>query len=568
MEADRRRPSVRRQLATMLALAIMPAFALAVADGVRTYNAELSQIREAFMRDAIVQAERQRDTMVGVKSAMAAIAAAPIARAWASADCDALLAAQVESFPGWRYAMALDRDGEVRCASDPATRGMRFGDDPRFDLVDARDGFGVIMVERGAITGMRALVASSPLRADGERIGTLVVSIDPAAIAVHGVEARQAIVDDRGAPLSAFAPSPENVEWLPALPELQASLGWGPAVFAADSRDGRHMIYAASPLLQNEAWLITAANAAEARRTALISSAAPVLSPFLMLLIAVAVGYFALDRLVVQHLDYITRFARVYGRGRLDLRPRIGDSAPREVAALSAVLGDMAQQLAARQDELKQSAEANRLLLLEVYHRVKNNLQMIVSLLNLQRRNARSHAEREALARIQARVHSLALVHERLYAANNLSTLDFAAVAGEFATYLAGLDGQGVTVKTDFEPVELTADRATPAIMFLNEALTNALKYANAPDGRAEALLILRPRDDGGFTLTIRNHAAASPPEGDDRPEAVGSLGSDLMRAFARQMGATLETVRENGVYSVTLNAPPQTMRSVQPASL
>jgi two-component sensor histidine kinase len=550
----------------MLALAIMPAFALAVADGVRTYNAELTQIREAFMRDAVAHAERQRDALVGVKSAMTAISVAPKGRDWASAECDALLAAQVDGFEGWRYAMALDREGEVRCASDPETRGMRFGDDPRFSLIDSKDGFGVLMVERGAVTGLRSLVTSIPLRDNGERIGTLVVSIDPATIAADVAEAKQTIVDERGAPLSALTPTPENVEWLPALPRLQAALGGGASVFAADARDGREMIYAASPLLEDEAWLIASANAADARSTALLSSAAPVLSPFLMLLIAVAVGYFALDRLVVQHLDYITRFARVYGRGRLDLRPRIGDSAPSEVAALSAMLGDMAQQLATRQDELKQSAEANRLLLLEVYHRVKNNLQMIVSLLNLQRRNARSHAEREALVRIQARVHSLALVHERLYAANNLSTLDFAAVAGEFATYLAGLDGQGVTVRTDFEPVELTADRATPAIMFLNEALTNALKYANAPDDRPEALLILRPRDDGGFTLTIRNDAAEEPPEEDDR--AVGSLGSDLMRAFARQMGATLETAREGGVYSVTLNAPPQTMRSVQPASL
>lgn len=552
----------------MLALAIMPAFALAVADGVRTYNAEAERIRASFMRDAISQADRQRDALVGVKNAMTAISIAPKSRDWASEECDALLAAQVAGFPGWRYAMALDRTGEVRCASDPATRGTRFGDDPRFGMIDRKDDFGVIMVERGAITGMRSLVATSPLREGGERIGTLVVSIDPATIAVDGTEAKQAIVDEMGAPLSALAPTPENVEWLPTLPDLRASLHSGAAVFVADSRDGRQMIYAASPLLADEAWLVASADAGGVRRAALMSSAAPVLAPLLMLLIAVAVGYFALDRLVVQHLDYITRFARVYGRGRLDLRPKIGDSAPSEVAALSAMLGGMAAQLEARQDELKHSAAANRLLLLEVYHRVKNNLQMIVSLLNLQRRSARSDAEREALIRIQARVHSLALVHERLYAANNLSTLDFAAVAGEFASYLAGLGGGGVEVKTDFEPVELTADRATPAIMFLNEALTNALKYANAADGRPEAMLILRPKADGGFCLTIRNDAAEPPRADDDNDRSVASLGSDLMRAFSRQMGARLETAREDGVYRVTLDAPPQTMRSVQPASL
>jgi two-component sensor histidine kinase len=266
--------------------------------------------------------------------------------------------------------------------------------------------------------------------------------------------------------------------------------------------------------------------------------------------IAIGVAYLAIDRLVVRHMLSLARLTRAYGRGRLHLRPSQTEHAPREIALLGEDLSRMAERLETRENALRRAADANRVLILEVYHRVKNNLQMIVSLLSLQRRRAVSDAERQAIARIESRVHSLSLVHQTLYSADDVNRARLDVLYGEIIASLEGLRPE-IAITARLDPIEETPERATPLALLLNEALTNALKYAVRPGGAPRIDVVLQSRPDAGYRLEVINDAEGSPPP---RPSAIGGR---LMAGFARQLRGQLSARRIGDRFVTTLDVSP-----------
>jgi two-component sensor histidine kinase len=556
-----RRPTVRRQLAAMLALAMAPAGALAVADGIDAYVDARRTAEADFLRATVLSAQGERDALVGAQAALDALGETPTVSALRPTPaCDALLARFVESRPGAALATVVNVDGAVVCASmsaavgrdlsaNPGFRGFR--DDPRFRL-DA--------VERGAVSGERVLVAIAPVRRDGRIVGQVTLSLkadlagefeDAAKVAPADV--RYSLVDAAGRPLlrdEADRPPP----WLPAAPSWPEELGSSPAIFGAEDRADVDRIYAATPLLDGEVWVVAGAPGREVRAGLLAAAAPSVFAPALMWAIGVAVAYFTIDRLVVRHVVYLSRLARAFGHGRLRLRPRGLERAPAEIGQLGRDLSDMARSLDARQTALAEAAETNRVLLLEVYHRVKNNLQVIASLLSMEIRRAASGHERDTLERIRSRVQSVALVHAALYGGDNVSRVRLDRLTEQILrpleTARARRSGP-VSLSLSLDPVEATAERATPFALFLNEAGTNAIAHARSRQGAAAVGVRLRGREDGGFDLVLSNDAAET-----NEPEAEG-LGARLMQGFARQLGGDVEVTREEARHVVRLTAPP-----------
>jgi two-component sensor histidine kinase len=187
-------------------------------------------------------------------------------------------------------------------------------------------------------------------------------------------------------------------------------------------------------------------------------------------------------------------------------------------------------------------------LLKEVYHRVKNNLQVVSSLFNLQLRGLPQGAARATLQQSAERVRAMALVHEKLCRSNNLETIDILAYVRELCDSLAtatGADERGITVTLDIEPVEIGLDASVPLGLLLNELICNSLKHA-FPGERAGTVhvrlarlangaAVLEVRDDGiGMTI---DPAGAHP----------ATLGLRLARTLARQLGGALQFRGEGG---------------------
>lgn len=541
-------PSVRRQLATMLAIAVAPAMALAIAYGVRAYSDETARAEAQFQRETEVAAQAQRDAFVRTEAALRALADAPALRAENGPDCDAALARLDASFPEVTLALSIGVDGRVRCASDPDAVGMDLSEAENFDDFIADPRLDVTVVRAGRVTGRHVFVITLPQFRDGALSGMVTASIPVAFLQVlaapddpvDGMIARRAVVSVDGEKLAPLG----DAGWLPAPQALRDAMARGERGVAAPARDGAAVFYALSPMVRDELWMVAAAPTDTLYAGALQRAALPIIAPLLMLMLAVGVAYAGVNNLVVRHVVHLARITRAYGQGRFSLRPKL-DNAPQELAMLGEDLAEMADRLDQREAALRQSAEDNRLLLLEVYHRVKNNLQMIVSLLHLQTRNAASPAERAALHTIQTRIHSLSLVHEQLYADGSLAEVALDRLISAMTASLPPTPARPA-IALDLDALTETAARAAPLALFVNEALTDALARG---DPAARIALSLKDDGAGGYILRLAASAdPASPPP--DR------LRERLMSGFAGQLGATMTRSAEGDALTTVLVAP------------
>jgi PAS domain S-box-containing protein len=203
-----------------------------------------------------------------------------------------------------------------------------------------------------------------------------------------------------------------------------------------------------------------------------------------------------------------------------------------------------------RADEaLRNSLREKEVLLKEIHHRVKNNLQVISSLLSLQSEYLKDEAMIKIFKESQNRVKSMALIHEKLYQSANLAEIDFSDYLRELTTQLFrsyGIGAHGVSLNVHASQVLLAVDRAIPCGIIVNELVTNALKYA-FPNGRGGRIDIdLHPVSDDTVRLAVRDNGVGFPVDVDF--ETSDSLGLTLVRMLADQVqGEVILQAAERG---------------------
>ena len=200
------------------------------------------------------------------------------------------------------------------------------------------------------------------------------------------------------------------------------------------------------------------------------------------------------------------------------------------------------------QERLKASLAEKEILLMEIHHRVKNNMQIISSLVSLQTDVLEDDATRSILQDIRHRVKSMAMVHEKLYRAADLSNLEFADYSKSLLNYLwqfHASETSGVKLTTDLEPVSLTVNAAVPCGLILNELVSNALKHAFKGRDDGELNVSLRSNGPSGLRLRVKDNGIGLPPELDWRQ--AGSLGLRLIQLLANQLHAAVEVTTGDG---------------------
>ena len=211
-----------------------------------------------------------------------------------------------------------------------------------------------------------------------------------------------------------------------------------------------------------------------------------------------------------------------------------------------------------RTASLEQSLAEKEVLLREVHHRVKNNLQVIVSLLNLQSDEVADGPALHALAESKGRIKSMMLIHEKLYNSRNLAELDFEdyienIVSDIFSTYGADQERIGFQIEATVRKLDL--DAAVPCGLIINELVTNAHKHA-FPSGRIGGLVSVRLSEDGKgeYELTVADNGVGLPAQID--MTAASTLGLRLVSGLAtRQLKGTIAITREQGT-SVSIRFP------------
>jgi PAS domain S-box-containing protein len=186
--------------------------------------------------------------------------------------------------------------------------------------------------------------------------------------------------------------------------------------------------------------------------------------------------------------------------------------------------------------ELRGALEAKTVLLHEVDHRVKNNLQLVSSLIYMQSREIPDPVIKASLRTMLSRIEALGTVHRRLYQSDDVSRFDVADFARDVVGDLVSATGRtDIRVNLDLEPVEVPAEKAAPVALMLNELVTNALKHAF--DGRPGTLDVAVRRNGHDFFITVADDGAGMA----DGALAKRSFGRTLVETLGRQLQARTE---------------------------
>jgi PAS domain S-box-containing protein len=228
---------------------------------------------------------------------------------------------------------------------------------------------------------------------------------------------------------------------------------------------------------------------------------------------------------------------------------------PRLGSVLVTTLADVSEQRTA-EERLRASLEEKEVLLREIHHRVKNNLQMVSSMLNLQARSTRDPVVRAVFKENQARLRALALLHERLYRSEKLARIGMAEYLESLLQSLvraAGAPGQSVSIAIEVEPAELSVDLAIPMGLIVNELASNSLKHA-FPESRTGSLRVELRKSAPGQLVLLHSDNGVGLPAGLD-PLSSHTLGMELVRTLVRQLGGAVAW-RNNGGTEVEIRFP------------
>jgi two-component sensor histidine kinase len=191
-------------------------------------------------------------------------------------------------------------------------------------------------------------------------------------------------------------------------------------------------------------------------------------------------------------------------------------------------------------------------LLKEVHHRVKNNLQIVMSLLNTQSAFLKNNAALAAIRESQNRVQAIALIHQKLYSNFEVAYIDMAIYIHELINYLGdcyNAQTKDIRFEQQIEPVKMDVSQAIPVGLMLNEAITNAVKYA-FPNGGGIINLNMNVLDDQSIVVIVSDNGIGLPAHFDIRE--TSSLGMEMMKALSKQLDGNLKMESDHGV-TITL---------------
>ncbi|HWQ85156.1 sensor histidine kinase [Brevundimonas sp.] len=491
--------------------------------------------------------------------------------------CEPRLTDLVERLENLDGLARLTATGVTACASRGLSRALptwlaQAPASPWF--LRLRSGEGMVLARAPVVAGR------SPGLIVAIRLERPLGAFDGAMVALIPLTSLQPDVDDPALPEGSQAALTDSDGRLLTATEADAFIlsggdtltGWvgrarsgASAIFEADDARGRHRVYAGAALAGRDVYALLSAPAPGLLSWARLNPVGALLVPLLAWFIAFGAVMLVSERIVIRWLDYLERIAAIYARGRFNVRPLQAMNAPAEIRVLARTLDELAESIVARDTALTASLAEKDALMREIHHRVKNNLQIISSLLSMQQRALTDPASKAAVGDTRQRIAALALIYRTLYQSDDLRYADARIFLTELVGQLVASEaGRGVVVTSSVEADSLVVDpdKLAPLALWLVEAVTNAQKHAFA--GRGGNLQVrfhvrgdksvLEVQDDGpGVSETFR-----------------AGVGRTLMGAFAKQLRGEVEMVPapDGGTVARLIFATPEAVVPTDPADL
>jgi two-component sensor histidine kinase/CheY-like chemotaxis protein len=208
---------------------------------------------------------------------------------------------------------------------------------------------------------------------------------------------------------------------------------------------------------------------------------------------------------------------------------------------------DELEELIESRNKLQKALEEKEMLLKEIHHRVKNNLMIISSLLELQSYYIKDQADLDFFRESRTRADSMAIIHERLYQSTDLKRIDFGDYISDLATDLLDIYSiapEKIKLKIKCENIMMDINTAIPLGLITNELMTNSLKYA-FPDNKKGTISIIVSKCDDIFTFIVKDDGVGFPKNVDYQNS--DSLGLELVNSLSNQLDGELELNSNNG---------------------
>ncbi|WP_179381107.1 sensor histidine kinase [Jannaschia marina] len=271
--------------------------------------------------------------------------------------------------------------------------------------------------------------------------------------------------------------------------------------------------------------------------------------PALMWLAGLAVALIAVHRLVTRHLQVLGRQMALFTAARRLPDAEAMEDPPTEIRRIQRAFLRMTAALVRDEASLENAVREKSVLVKEIHHRVKNNLQLISSIINMQVREVASNEAKQALRQTQDRVLSMATIHRDLYQTNETGLVDVGHLVQEVVgkTIEINADGDPLDVETEIEGIWLYPDQAVPMSLLASEAVINALKHMPAAaDTRGRRFMSVRltQLEDRTCIFECENSAGCG-----EKPTRPRGMGRRLIQAFATQLGAETQVNESDGRY-------------------
>ncbi|SMH53274.1 sensor histidine kinase [Maritimibacter sp. HL-12] len=536
------------RLVSVLTLALLPLGLIAVVQNYRV----------------VAEAQHSADTaLLGLTSESVAGERALIQSAMGSAEALGPVAlghledveecrAVFEEFVGrsglFRFAGLIEPDGLMRCASQGDVRDFSQSESYQELRADPRP---VIVSNLGSeITGRSSLIIAQPIWSDERFDGLVLVSMPQYVLNLvrefsqdHAPTGTVVFSDDG----RVVGTNPADLDLNTALPQgtsLADLATAGKDVLRGPRGNGAATTFTIVPLISEHLFVLGIWRDEDLPNEQGMVTPFMLGFPFLMWIASLAVAYSAVHWMVIRHIRRLGRQMRGFALGARDGDIEVIANAPAEIRVLSETFSRLARILARDEGDLAASLKEKTVLLREIHHRVKNNLQLIASIISIQGRSVREPEARQVLSNLHERVMALATIHRALYQSDRLSQVRADRLLDEIVSQLASIGApanRSLEISTQFDDVTLGPDTVVPLSLLATEALTNALKYVGQlDDGRSRISVHFRRIEPDLVEFGVIN-SCATPRAGQAADSDGTNLGKQLIRAFSQQLEAEIE---------------------------
>lgn len=546
--------SLRVRLALMMSLALLPIGLIALLQTKSVSDKAQENAELALLVLTETAALRERALIQRAFGAASVFASQPRFLSAGGAPCSRALNEFVAESSTFSFAGFVPLSGKMTCSSSGKLIDLSASKAFERALADGRQRVDVnIASDMG---GSSVVTVSEPVLQNDTLIGFVQVSIPHTQIdeAMEKIEAKSLVdivtFNGAGDVLTSRTNTNAAASYLPHDINL-AVFSRTSASFSSEGVNGNHYLYTVVPIESGQFFVLGIWDPSGGFAQKADSIIPTSLFPILMWVISLAVALFAIHRLVSRHViklrGQMVRFARDRQMPAQTTAPEM----PTELASIHRSFVLMADSILKDEAAIEDAMRQKNILMKEVHHRVKNNLQLISSILNMQIREAEHAETKQILRRMQDRVLSLSTIHKDLYQTSNAGLVDMGELLREIISKSTDIGTENpfdIRVESAIDHVLLYPDQAVPMSLLATEVATNAMKFAGT--GKSDGAWIsvsFKCDDDNICRFSLANSVGA-----ETEAESTG-LGSRLIQAFATQLGATVETIAKDKRFEIVV---------------